>query len=82
MTELTEEQEMEIANNRIKKLSEFLIEAEFDFRLENWESGEGRDIIINGNDEDLEDKDYEVKFAFYNSGYVNVEVEEKKDDEK
>lgn len=86
MEELTEEQELELTNKKINKLTEFLVETGLDYTLKTWDNGEGREIILIGVDEDsTEDmkKEYKIKFAFRDNGYVYIDVENiKSEDEK
>ena len=42
----------------------WLAKANIDYKLDSWESGEGREIVIN-----------KIKIVFYDSGYVNFELE-------
>jgi len=73
-TELTEEQELEITNKLIKKLTDFLVDAGIDYSLETWDSAEGKDIVMIGSDD--KGKEHNVKFAFRNNGYTSIDVEE------
>ena len=88
MEELTETQELENyereidkVNKKITKLTDFLLDINEDYNIESWDSGEGREVIFIGKDEEVDEegksKEYKIKFAFYNTGYISVEVEPK-----
>ena len=77
----SEEKQAKQVNEKIIKLTEFLVDVGLDYKLETWDSGEGREVIIEGKDEDEQEdcnqtKKYNIKFVFYNSGYVELSVEE------
>jgi len=89
MTEQEIEQEIESVekqtkkvNEKINKLTEFLVDVGLDYQLDTLGSGEGREVIIEGRDDDEQEdhnqtKKYNVKFVFYNSGYVGLDIEVK-----
>jgi hypothetical protein len=72
-----EEKQIKKVNEKVNKLTEFLVDVGLDYKLETWQSGEGRDIVLKGESEDL--KEYKISFAFKNNGYVSVDVETKEE---
>jgi hypothetical protein len=70
--ELTEPEELELTNKNIKLLTDFLLQVGKDYEIKQWDSGNGRDIIIT-NDE------ARILFAFKDNGYFCVEVEKIKE---
>jgi hypothetical protein len=55
---------------RFNELCIWLNKCEIEFKIFNWESGEGRDIIINY------EKDNECVVSFYESGYIKFNDED------
>jgi len=72
------ERSLEIKKNKIKSFTNCLIDLDINFKIEDWESGIGTNVIINTKDSGEKDfdKEYFVRMCFYDSGYVNFEVDE------
>ena len=73
----------------------WLAEAEIDYQVVSWESGEGRDIIIDDMsylslpcEQDDEGKDIrnkpttEIRIGFFNNGHISFETEKLEQEEK
>ena len=91
--EQTEEEKREIADiekgkKQFEKLLIWLTDADIDFEVKTWDSGEGKDIIVEGYNEKLdslyltdEEKEVEKKksrkvvFSFRDNGYIRIESE-------
>ena len=57
---------------RMVKFASFLFENSIEFGYQNWESGQGSDIIFKGKDKD--EKELEIRASFWDTGSVEFQV--------
>ena len=74
MNEPTIEEEIKRRDENIKRVCNMLIDLDINFEIKDWESGEGKDIIMQIDDEDDDTIKHKLYISFYNSGYTNVSV--------